>query len=335
MGLDIGGTKIAAGTVDREQRVTVRAQRPTPTGSGPYAILHAAADLVREVVSRADGPVFGLGIASGGVVDRRRGVIFSAVGTIPDWTGTAVGPALEEMTGLPTAVENDVNAIALAETHFGCARSARSTLVVAVGTGIGGAIVIDGQLWRGRTGTAGELGHIVVAAKQETGQSAPLCPCGRRGHLEALASGPTIARRWAVLTASKTVPTLEGVGSALERGDEAAITVVSEAGAILGRALGGLSNALDVELIVLAGGVLSLGPCFIDRLVAAHSAETLPGPHETRIVVSSLGADAGILGGAIVAVQDLPHEPGFFAMAPSTSENDVSPTSSDRGAPSM
>jgi glucokinase len=243
-------------------------------------------------------------VATAGVVDHQRGTIRSAVDTIADWAGTPVGAILKTLTGLPTTVENDVNAIAIAEQRWGAARGMRSALVVAVGTGIGGALVLYGRLWRGRTGTAGEIGHIPVDVLGRSGWAAP-CSCGQLGHLEALSSGPAIARRYTSLVESPGLLNVEDVARACHVGDSAALSVVAEAGTVLGRALGGLVNVIDPDVIVLAGGVLSLGETFIGRITAGLSAETLPGPRGVVVAQSQFGQDAGLVGAAIVAFDGL------------------------------
>ena len=304
VGLDIGGTKLAAAIVDRDGEVRSRLQVVSPAASGPEAVLASAGSLVSRLIETSDERPVALGVATAGVVDHRRGTIRSAVGTIAEWGGAPVRAALEQRTGLPTAVENDVNAIAIAEQRSGAARGARSVLVAAVGTGVGGAVVVDGRLWRGSTGSAGELGHIPVDVLGRSDWAAR-CSCGRAGHLEALTSGPAIARRYQLLVGSPRSVNLEDVARAARTGKLAALTVVSEAGTVLGRALGGLANVIDPEVVVLAGGVLGLGEDFIAAVTAALRAETLPGPSGVAVVQSAFGSDAGIVGAAMVAFDQL------------------------------
>jgi glucokinase len=304
IGLDIGGSKLAAALVDPDGRVSARAEVPSPADQGPDAMIAAAAKLVNDVqasaLSAGARPV-ALGVATAGVVKPGTGWIRSAVGTIKDWTGVPVGPRLTELTGLPAAVENDVNAMALAEVCCGAAKGARSALVVAAGTGIGGAIVMDGELRRGRTGTAGEIGHIPVQVDDE--DEPRICSCGRTGHLEALAAGPAIETRYASATGQGSVTTLPSIGRAGRAGDAVATAVIGTAGAVLGRAIGGLCNVLDPDVVVLAGGVIALGSILLDPLTSALRGETLPGPTDVTVQVSSLGENAGIVGAGIAARQ--------------------------------
>jgi glucokinase len=295
VGLDIGGTKLAAALVDEEGKLSSRCQTASPVDLGPDAMVTAAAQLVRNVIAAAADRPAGLGVATAGVVDARSGVIRSAVDTIPGWAGVRLGPALEDRLGLPTAVENDGNAVALAEARLGAARGKSAALIVSVGTGVGGALVLDGCLWRGRTGTAGEIGHLPVDVNQ--GNTA-VCNCGRPGHLEALVSGPAIAR-------AAGQANLEAVSRAWRSGDQVAARIIADAATTLGRAIGGLANVIDPDVIVLTGGVLELGQPFFERVNAAVHAETLPGPSGVTVLASQFGRDAGIVGAALAAADHL------------------------------
>jgi glucokinase len=309
IGLDIGGSKLAAALIDDAGEIVAREQAASPAGEGPEAMIAAIGALVQGLIATTArwpehlAPV-ALGVATAGVVDPDEGLIRSAVDTIKGWAGVQLGRRLEEITGLPVAVENDVNAMGLAESCRGAAQGARSALVVAVGTGIGGALILDGQLWRGRTGTAGEIGHIPVDVGG--GENALPCSCGLAGHLEAIAAGPAIAARYATLAGNGRTCRLEEVGRACAAGDETALCVVGHAGSVLGRALGGLCNVADPEVIVLGGGVIALGRPFVDPLLSALRAEALPGPANVAVRVSKLGQDAGVLGAGIAALRAMP-----------------------------
>ena len=310
VGVDIGGSKLAAALIDPVGQIVARAQEVSPADEGPEAMIAAVGALINKLVATTaqspqhPSPV-AVGVATAGVVDPSRGVIRSAVDTIKDWAGVPLARRLEEVTGLPVTLENDVNAMGLAETTSrGAAHGARSALVVAVGTGIGGALMLDGQLWRGRTGSAGEIGHIPVDVGG--GENALPCSCGRAGHLEAISAGPAIAARYAALTRDERACPLEEVGRACSNGDEVALGVVNRAGSVLGRALGGLCNSFDPEVIVLGGGVIGLAGPFVDPLISALYAEALPGPATVAVKVSSLGPDAGVVGAGIAALAGVP-----------------------------
>lgn len=306
IGLDIGGSKMAAAVVGPSGQLAARRQVPSPAADGPAAMVEAAAKLVRVVgadAARAPGSLrpAALGVATAGVVDPSSGAIFSAVDTIKNWAGVPLRSLLERETGLPAAVENDVHAMALAEASQGAARGTRTALLVAIGTGIGGAVVVDGELCRGRTGSAGHIGHMPLQVTDD-GQ-AVMCSCGRTGHLEALAAGPAIAARYAAVTGSQGALDLAEIGQAAQTGNAAAAAVITEAGTLLGRALGGVCNLLDPDVVVLAGGVIGLGPALLTPLTAALHAEALPGPASVTVLVSELGDNAAVIGAAIAARQ--------------------------------
>lgn len=304
LGVDIGGSKVRAGLVSGQGAVSARAEL-RQAASGPDAVLDAARSLVDRLLAEAEERAGGspavraVGVAAAGVVDAASGRILSAVETIPRWTGTEVGPLLEAHTGIPTVVENDVNAVAIAESQAGAAAGASAVLVVAVGTGIGGALMVSGRLHRGATSSAGELGHVPVDVFGNE-QSGGRCTCGRSGHLESVASGPAIAQHYARMV-GRPPATLEEVAAALGRGDAQAAAAVDRGAAALGRVLGGFSNAFDPEVIVLYGGVLALGATYLARVEDALRAEALPGPGTVRLTTAAFGNDAGLVGAALAA----------------------------------
>ncbi|WP_274385973.1 ROK family protein [Streptosporangium sp. KLBMP 9127] len=193
IGVDLGGTKTAAGVVTLDGRLLHSAHLPTPAASGAAAVLSQAVRLAAAEAAWAGEaglrPV-ACGVGSAGTVDAR-GEVSHATTALPGWRGTPLRAAFTAALDLPVRVLNDVHAWALGEARLGAALHSRTALVVTVGTGIGGALVVDGELVPGRTGTAGALGHLPVPAPGP----ARRCPCGRTGHLEAYASGPAILAR--------------------------------------------------------------------------------------------------------------------------------------------
>jgi glucokinase len=304
VGLDIGGSKVRAGLISGAGGVTASAEVRQPA-TGPEGVLDAAMVLTDRLIAEAadlpggSPPVVGLGVAAEGVVDPATGGILSAVETIPRWAGTEVGRILQDHTGLPTVVENDVNAVAIAESCVGAASGAASALVVAVGTGIGGALVLAGRLHRGATSSAGELGHFPVDVLGDEG-SGGRCTCGRNGHLESVAAGPALAARYARRT-GRPQASLEEVAAAMAGGDADAELTVAEGAVALGRVLGGFVNTFDPEVVVLYGGVLALGDAYLERVEAALRAEALPGPSTVRLATAASGKDAGIIGAGLAA----------------------------------
>ncbi|WP_078888204.1 ROK family protein [Streptomyces sclerotialus] len=306
LGVDVGGTKIAAGVVSPEGTLLASVVRPTPAAQGRTAVLDAIAAAVRELPGR-EGAV-GLGIGTGGVVDRDQGVVLSANALLSGWAGTRLSEELGDRLGLPVTADNDANVFALAEQTYGAGAGCASALYVSVGTGIGGGLVSGGRLLRGAHWTAGEFGHLAVP--EAAGRP---CNCGRAGHLEAVASGPAITARFRELSGDEDVHDLRRVAALAEpdagptgAGTEAARAALAEGAGALGRALAGLVNTLDPERVVVGGGVASIGAPFWEPLTEAFAAELLPGPAGLRPVPAALGPRAAVVGAAALLLEDGP-----------------------------
>jgi glucokinase len=303
--VDLGGSKVLSLVATPDGEVLARDRRPTLAPEGPEAVLRQIEDSLRAAVAEAGltlAELRAVGIASPGPLDVRTGVV-SHPPNLPGWGELPLRRLMEERLGLPVAVDNDATAAAVGEHAFGAGRGARHMVFVTVGTGIGGGIICDGRPYRGKSGAAGELGHIVVQT------DGPPCGCGNRGCVEALASGTAIARRarellaagraaaLARLTAGGEQPTAELVHRAALDGDEDCRALLSEAGRYLGVALASYANALDPELIVLGGGVLQAGEMLLAPAREALFTLTLPQiRRDLRLELGALGASAGALG---------------------------------------
>jgi glucokinase len=305
VGVDLGGTKMLVGVVDSERRVLYRSTAPS-AGLSQDELLDALERELRSAIdARPDVIAAGLGIPC--TIDRARGVAIMAVNL--ELADVAVGELMTERLGLPTQVDNDANLAMLAEHRFGAARRARNAAMLTIGTGIGGGLIIDGRLYRGSTGGAGELGHIVI---EEDG---PPCQgnCPNRGCVEALASGTAIARE--ALAAAERAPDsalgralaggaeLDGtlVTDAALEGDETARGVLALAGRRIGVALSSLANALDPDVIVIGGGVIRAGELLVGPARSELAARALAPMNGTRVAAAELGPDAGMLGAATMA----------------------------------
>ncbi|WEH43128.1 ROK family protein [Streptomyces sp. NBC_01218] len=304
VGLDLGGTKIAAALFAADGTVLARHTRPTPAEDGASAVLDALAGAAAEVDPGGLATV--LGIAAAGVVDPRSGTVTSATDSIAGWAGTRLGPGLADRTGLPVACDNDVRATAgpelaaLGDPHG-------SLLFAAVGTGVGGAVAVDGRMLQGAGGVAGHLGHMASA------DAAGLpCTCGAEatGHLEVIASGPGITAHYERLTGA-LVDRLETVAARAAGGDRAAVLAITTGATALGRVLGGLANALGPDRVVVGGGVPRIGPVYGRALTAAFTAELMP-PLRGRLVPEPplFGHDAAVLGAAALTTSLPLHHPG-------------------------
>lgn len=296
--VDLGGTKTAAALVAGDGSLGEVLRAPTPAAAGPDAVLDTVTGLVVSVLDSAGvRDVAGVGIGAAGVVDGA-GRIVSATETFASWVGTDIVAGVRKRLGRgadwPVAVRNDVDAHALGELWLGAGRGSDSMLMVAVGTGVGGAVVVDGRLWRGAHNFAGEIGHVPVP-----GAEGLRCPCGRDGHLEALAAGPAIARRYGAL-AGVPADSAEVVRLAA-LGDPVAHEVVTAAAAGLGRAVAGLVTSLDPECVVVGGGVAGAGELWWRALLDTCRAELVDALSAVPIRPAELGAAAPLLGAALAA----------------------------------
>jgi glucokinase len=295
VGIDLGGTKTAAGLVDESGAVLARAEARTPASAGPRAVLDTAIHLAREVmVGRAF--VRAVGIGAAGVVDPETRTVRSATDALPGWAGTRLGEELERALALPVATMNDVHAHAAGEAWLGGGRGKGTMLMVAAGTGIGGAWVIDGAVQLGANHVSGHIGH--VPSPEATGLT---CTCGAVGHLEVIASGPAIHAAYLRRGGDRVVADSRAVVDLAEAFDTHARDVVATAARALGRVIGGFMNALDPDVVVVSGGLASAGELWWSALRAGVSAEAMPIVAACPLVPAVLGADGAILGAARAA----------------------------------
>ena len=237
-----------------------------------------------------------IGVGSAGQIDHATGRVIYANENLPGWTGMEIARRLQAALGRPVRVDNDVNAFALGEATYGAGRGWRVVLAVAVGTGIGGALVLDGALFRGATGVAGEIGHIPMT------RGGSRCACGHRGCLETYAAGPRIAASYARAAGCDEGVDLSQVAARARAGDQAARAAFRRAGAYLGRTIAGLINTLNPDAVVVGGGVAEAGTVFWEPLRAALDRHTLgPAGDAATVVPAALGCEAGLVGAALLA----------------------------------
>ncbi|MFC4563201.1 ROK family glucokinase [Nocardiopsis mangrovi] len=314
IGIDIGGTKVAAGVVTPTGRVLARRRTETPDKSkSPKVVEDTIAGLVEEL--RADCSVSAVGVAAAGFVDERRASVLFAPHLA--WRHEPLRDALRTRLGLPVVVENDANASAWAEVCVGAGRDVRDVVVVNLGTGIGGAVVIDGRLYRGRHGIAGEFGHMTVVPNGHR------CECGNRGCWEQYASGHSVTREARELVAADSpvartlVQAVGGDASLITgtlvselaaKGDRACVELLEDAGTWLGVGLANLAAAFDPELFVIGGGVSECGDLLLEPARRSfRRALTGRGYRpEARIAAAELGNEAGLIGVADLAREALP-----------------------------
>ena len=304
--VDIGGTKIACGTVtlgDGAPRVTSVAKVPTDAARGGEHVLATVIEQVKAAIERSGAVPSGVGVSSAGVVDPRTGDITFANELMPGWGGTALGSEITRATGLPCRVLNDVHAHALGEARHGGGRDASSCLVVAVGTGIGGAFVEHGRIMLGAHDEAGHIGHVCCPAAAGVD-----CPCGGTAHLEPIAAGPGIIREYIRLGGDEACA--DGTpmhGAEIDRraaaGDEAARGAERRAGLALGEVLGSMCNMLDPACVILSGSVAQCGPDWSGAMAEGFKSQAMPPVAATPIIDGELGGDAPLIGAAEHFVQ--------------------------------
>lgn len=309
VGVDLGGTKIATALVDAEGRVLARTSCLTEAWEGQEKVLERMYKTVEDVLGEAGilaGDLAGIGIGSPGPLDSKTGTVYSAPNL--GWTNVPVGDLFRERFGVPIKVGNDANLAGLGEKWLGAGKNVDDLLYITVSTGVGGGIIIDGKVHTGAHDIAGEVGHIIV---QKDG---PLCNCGARGCLEAIASGTAIAReakaglkRGESPLLAKLVgdgdPTSKDVGQAARKGDPFSAKLLQESFTYLGLGIVSLLNVLDPQLVVIGGGVSNLDELLFDpvrKTVKENLGTTRLA--DVPIVKAELGADVGVLGAAMLVV---------------------------------
>jgi glucokinase len=305
IGVDLGGTKMLLGVLDRDSE-TLWESREASTGQSEDELVELLVSGIGEARrARPGAAAIGLGIPAR--MDHARGLAISAV-NLPI-ANLPIRDLLAERTGLPVAVDNDANLAALAEHLHGAARGAADVVMLTIGTGVGGGLILGGELYRGASGAGAELGHVVID------MDGPPCQgsCPGRGCVEALASGTALGREGraaaerepgsdlaAMLAAGREIDG-RAVTEAALRGDAAAIAVFELVGTRLGVALASFANVFEPELIVIGGGVIAAGDLLLEPARRELRARALPPMNRTPVVAAQLGEDAGMVGAAALA----------------------------------
>jgi glucokinase len=295
--VDIGGTKIAVGIVDGDGKVLARTEAATDPNDYASGI-EAITRMLRETALEAGVEVTGIGIGSTGPVDPIKGE-FGDVDFLPGWRGKSPVHDLEHTFKVRAALENDGDAAALGEAGWGAGRNRSRLIYVTVGTGIGGGIILDGQLYRGVDGAHPEVGHQVIDP------AGPQCTCGFRGCWESLATGPAMVA-WFERNAASDGPQRDGITAKricelAAAGDELACRAVEHESYYLGLGLANLINLFTPDAIVLSGSVMKSAPLFLARIreVIRSGCRFVPA-EKTELMLASLGEDANLIGAARV-----------------------------------
>jgi len=315
IGIDLGGTKISTALVDHSGEIITHDYRETQAAGGYQAIIARMLDAARGVMTQAKvapAQVAAVGIGAPGPLEIETGLTLSPP-NLPGWNRTPLKQLIADGLGIPAFLEKDANAAALGEFHFGAGRGTKHMIYVTVSTGIGSGLILDGRLYYGANSMAGEIGHTTIAP------NGPLCACGNRGCLEAMASGTAIANR-ARERVARGVPTLiadligddleritaELVAEAADQGDTNAQEILAEAMNYLGIGVANLVNLFNPQLVVIGGGLTNTGEALFEPVRRAIDRCAFPKPAQTvRVVQAELGEHVGVLGAAAVALTQI------------------------------
>jgi glucokinase-like ROK family protein len=312
-GVDIGATSIDFGIADFSGKILVRYSEPASVKNGPIKVLGQVCALLEKMLKEnnlSPEKLCGIGIGVPGPVDFSAGTLVSPP-IMPGWDRYPIIQTVQQW--FPSAnvvVDNDVNVMALGEIYQGVGKGVNNLIFVKIGTGIGAGIVCEGKIYRGASGCAGDIGHIGVD------KFGPLCHCGNKGCLEAVAAGPAIAERSLIAAQAGKSPILlklyekngkmlraEDVGDAAREGDALAVEVIRESGQFVGDVLDGLVNFFNPGVIVIGGGVSNLGNLLLSSIRQTVINRSTPlATRDLRIVFSEIGPDAGVIGAVNLAM---------------------------------
>ena len=315
LGVDIGGTKVAVGLVNRDGKIVSQGRQPMMANGTPEAALQAVTGAIDSLIpSAAAGGIQSIGICAPGPLDPKTGIVLNPP-NLPCWRNFPLAEQIASIYRVPVHVDNDANAAALAETRWGAARGFRYVFYATIGTGIGSGIVLDGRIYHGHTGSAGEGGHVSINYR------GPLCSCGKRGCIEVLAAGPAIGARARAKLGSDTsrysailelakgnvaAVTSELVGQAYAAGDALAREILLETVGLLTPWLGNIVDLLDPDVLVMGGGVAAMLKPFFDEIKSRLPQWCVnPRASEIPLLMAHYGADAGIAGGAALCSESL------------------------------
>ena len=317
VGIDIGGTKLATVVADKTGHILGKVRKPTLSEKGPEYAIDLLFDMVREVVSQVgleQKAISAIGVSCGGPLDTKTGIVYSPP-NLPGWDALPLKARLESEFQVPVTIENDANASALAEFRFGGGRGYNAVLYMTMSTGIGGGIVIDGQVYHGANDSAGEVGHQILLP------NGPRCGCGKQGCLEALCSGPAIARRaqtaiqkqledekssTAMLTlADGRIENVksEHVLAAARTGDALALELVQETAYYMGWGIANLVNILNPDIVLLGTIAVAAGDLLLNPIRETVSRFAMTRPAEVvNIAPAQLGDALGDLAAVALVV---------------------------------
>jgi len=312
LAVDLGGTKIITAIVSANGQIVAKERYLTLADEGPQAVINrllSAVDNILNLKNIDPSQLNSISIAAAGGIDVARGLVTLSA-HLPDWHNVPLRDIVSDRYGVSTFLLNDASATTLGEHRFGAGRGVNNLILLTVGTGIGGGIIIDGRLYNGPSGSAGEIGHMTIDV------NGPRCVCGNIGCLELLVSGTSIERearrRIAQGEMSSLVEvagrmgdiTAEEIGVAARGGDSLALDIIAEAATYLGVGMTNLVNIFNPEMIIVGGGVAELGELLLDPARQVVRERAFPvSTRAVRIVPAELGDEAGVLGAAVFALE--------------------------------
>lgn len=306
IGIDIGGTTIKSALVQDGAIVRRGGIIDTQECAGPGAIVDALVGVISEL--QTDARAVGIGLP--GIVDSVNGIVHELT-NVPGWTDVPLRQILRDRTGLPVTIENDANAMAYAEWRYGAAREAKHVICITLGTGVGGALILDGRLYRGANLGAGEIGHLSIDYRGLPG------PYGNAGGLEEYVGNLQIAARaqehYRSIGIEKTIEECEPalLSQAAQKADPVALALWSEVGVEIGAALASVIWLINPDAIVIGGGVARAGELLLEPIRKTIRMRTQEVFHKSlRVVPAALGNDAGIIGSALLALEALTEKVG-------------------------
>jgi glucokinase len=311
IGVDVGGTRIAAGLVERKGRMLKEVRTLTPAEAGPFAIVDAIIELIEDVASGVHpSEIAGIGIGLPAQIDFLKQTVEFCT-NLP-LAGVDMRSLVMSRVRHTAVIDNDGNCAGIGESRYGAAKRVRDFVMITLGTGVGGALFFNGEPYRGSRGLAAEIGHMVVQL------DGPPCPCGGNGHIESYVGRPAIAARGRAVAAAgyegrairqraggdAELVTAEHVIEAALAGDDAAREILLDAGTVLGEALVGIVNLLNPRLIVVGGGIGESCDFLVERAAEIIDEHALAGRRDVSVVQAELGNDAGVLGAAALAFDE-------------------------------
>jgi glucokinase len=315
IGVDLGGTNLRFGLVREDEKIISRRRTGTMAAEGVDIVLERLTGGIQTLARKAEADgmkIAGIGIGVPGIISAKDGIVRVSP-NLPGWEDIPLRARLMESFPYPIHVENDANAYALGEYWFGAGKGSSCMVCITLGTGVGGGIILGGDIWRGADGMAGEVGHITV------NPDGPLCPCGNRGCLERYSSATAVIEMAGAAVAGRGNTALKGlkkvglpitaeaVADAAKKGDRVACRIFAEAGKYLGIAIADLINLLNIECVVIGGGMAGAWDLFIGPLKEEVSSRAFKIPAKRcRIVRGRLKDEAGILGAAGLALKSRP-----------------------------